>query len=386
MARRLKTIGFFLLFVGLGGFLFAWSGLYNVAASAGHWAITRWFLTFGMENSVETQSVGVKVPPLDDLAMIQRGASHYFGGCMSCHGAPGEVRSVVAKQMLPAPPYLPDKVDEWRADELFWIVKHGLKYTGMPAWAAQERDDEVWSVVAFLARLPEIGPDEYRELTQGEQASGTETTAEQLQPFSLGDGSTDALVKCIRCHGSNGTGRGTGAFPRLAGQSAEYLYSALQDYALGLRPSGIMQPIAADLTEEEMRTLAAYYAGIEDAPSADPQLSADREVLRRGEAIAAEGISDQGIPACANCHGPTTAPRNPRYPSLSGQYASYIAQQLRLWKQDARGNTEYSRIMAAAVRNLDEEDIEAVSLYYERLQTMAPDPEPNGPASGPTGE
>lgn len=193
MDRRLKTIAVLCLVIGTGGFLFAWSGLYNVAASAGHWAITRWFLTFGMENSVETQSVGVKVPPLDDLAMVQRGASHYFGGCTSCHGAPGSSRSLIALQMLPAPPYLPEKVEEWSPDELFWIVKHGLKYTGMPAWAAQERDDEVWSVVAFLARLPEMSPEEYRALAQGEQAGARGTTAGQLQPFSLDARSPDAL-------------------------------------------------------------------------------------------------------------------------------------------------------------------------------------------------
>lgn len=145
-----------------------------------------------------------------------------------------------------------------------------------------------------------------------------------------------------------------------------------------------MQPIAAELTDEEIRKLAAYYAGIEDAPSVGLRMRIDPDVLRRGETIATEGISVHGIPACASCHGPTTAPRNPRYPLLAGQYASYIAQQLRLWKQGARGDTVSSRIMAAAARNLDEEEIEAVSLYYALLRQdqELPDLQLNGDGAG----
>lgn len=374
MKRRLLTTLFLLFALGLGGIAFAWSGLYNVAASEGHWAITRWFLEFGMENSVETQSIGIEAPPLDDPALVQRGAGHYFGGCMTCHGAPGESRNPIVKQMLPPPPVLADKVRSWNSDELFWIVKNGLKYTGMPAWVAQERDDEVWSLVAFLERLPDMDAEEYRELAQGEQTSSDRTAIDAGLPLSLAGAAVDALQTCARCHGLDGTGRGTGAFPRLTRQSPEYLYAAMKDYALGLRPSGIMQPVAAELTDSEMRDLATYYAGI-DAPSESAPVGIDPDIIQKGEAVALEGMPEQGVPACASCHGPAAAPRNPRYPSLAGQYAGYIAQQLRLWKQDARGDTTYARIMEAAVRNLDETAIEAVSLYYASLQSgSAPSP------------
>ena len=66
--------------------------------------------------------------------------------------------------MLPEPPYLGGVVESWKPEQLFWIVKHGLKYTGMPSWPALSRDDEVWSVVAFLQRLPGMKPETYRGL------------------------------------------------------------------------------------------------------------------------------------------------------------------------------------------------------------------------------
>src|SRR5690606_35032220 len=141
-----------------GGLLVAWSGVYNIAASKGHWAITRAFLSFGMRNSIEFHAAATKAPALDHIALVQRGAGHYQGGCAPCHGAPGEPPSPITRDMLPEPPVLAGVVPQWKPRELFWIVKHGLKYTGMPAWPAPKRDDEVWAVVAFLNRLPDLSP------------------------------------------------------------------------------------------------------------------------------------------------------------------------------------------------------------------------------------
>ena len=61
-----------------------------------------------------------------------------------------------AREMLPPPPDLSKAAPQWKERELFWIVKNGLKYTGMPAWPSRQRDDEVWAVVAFLRRLPDL--------------------------------------------------------------------------------------------------------------------------------------------------------------------------------------------------------------------------------------
>src|SRR3989337_1213280 len=106
-----------------------------------------------MRKSVETHSSDIEVPPLDDPALARRGAGHYAASCAPCHGAPGVARSAVTKAMTPPPPYLPEQVPAWQDAELFWIVRHGVKFTGMPAWPALQRSDEVWAMVAFLRRL-----------------------------------------------------------------------------------------------------------------------------------------------------------------------------------------------------------------------------------------
>jgi cytochrome c553 len=199
--------------------------------------------------------------------------------------------------------------------------------------------------------------------------------------------------RCGRCHGADGAGRGLGAFPRLAGQRPEYLLAALRAYAEGERHSGIMQPVAAGLGEEEMREIALFYsrlttsraaaprAGVSGAASARESMGAtgatsarpsaggtvDTLAVRRGERIAHEGLPRERVPACAGCHGPSALPKNPFYPILAGQYADYIALQLDLFKEDRRGGSAYSRLMHPTADELTEEQVRDVALYYGSL-------------------
>jgi cytochrome c553 len=337
----------------LGGLLFAWSGLFNVGASTGHWAITDWFLHYAMRQSVETHSMGIEAPPLDDPALVHRGAGHYASGCAPCHGAPGQPRSQVALAMTPPPPFLPEKIPVWQPNELFWIVRHGVKFTGMPAWAALERTDEVWSMVAFLLQLPDLQPDEYRALALGELADGQAAAG----LAGLADPFEPVLAECSRCHGRDGKGRGVGAFPKLSGQSEAYLLASLQAYAEGRRHSGIMQPAAVPLSHAQMRRLAAHYAEA-GSLGADP---AGRD--GQGEAIARRGVPKDGVPACVSCHEPAGA-GYPAYPALRGQTADYLAQQLRLFRAGSRGGTAYAHIMATIARRLSDAQIDAVAAYF----------------------
>lgn len=337
----------------LAGLLFAWSGLLNVGASTGHWAITDWFLHYAMRQSVETHAGGIAVPPLDDPALVHRGAGHYASGCAPCHGAPGQPRSAIALAMTPPPPFLPEKMPEWQPKELFWIVRHGVKFTGMPAWPALARADEVWAMVAFLLRLPDMQPDEYRQLALGELADqqayepGLEGLADPFEPL---------LAACARCHGRDGKGRGAGAFPILAGQNEAYLFASLQAYAQGRRHSGIMQPAAVPLSEAQMRGLAAHYA------RAGP-LAFDPGSAGPGEEIARRGVPADGIPACVTCHEPAGS-RYPAYPALRGQTADFLAQQLRLFRDGIRGGTAYAHIMETIARRLSDAQIDAVAAYF----------------------
>src|SRR3546814_8434054 len=160
MRRALIPLAALIVAMGCLGFLYAWAGLYNVGASSGHWPVTRWFLHFALTNSIETHAIGIEPPPLDKPSLFHKGLRHYDGACAPCHGTPEKPRNPVAGHMLPLPPYLPATLGAWDAAELFWIVKNGLKSTGMPTWIARDRTEEVWAVVAFLRRLPGLGAEE----------------------------------------------------------------------------------------------------------------------------------------------------------------------------------------------------------------------------------
>ncbi len=233
--------------VALAGFLFAWSGLYSIAASRGHWAIVEWALTFGMQSSVRTHAVGIEVPPLDNDNLATLGAAHFHSGCAYCHGAPGVPRSPVAQAMLPPPPDLSTDMRPWRDREIFWIVKHGIKYTGMPAWVSQQRGDEVWAVVAFLKRLPSLDAAAYRDVAVGELWIPTQSGRD----IATQEATSEAASACARCHGADKRGTNSDLVPILHGQPVEYLTAALEQYASGQRASGIMQPVASDLPAPE---------------------------------------------------------------------------------------------------------------------------------------
>ncbi|NYZ10932.1 c-type cytochrome [Azospirillum sp. RWY-5-1] len=379
MKRTIITALALLAAGAVGALLFAWSGLYNVAASREHWAVTNWVLHFTLRNSVETHAMAIQAPPLDDESMVFRGLGHYEGGCKPCHGAPGDAGNPIVQRILPQPPNLAESVSDWSDAELFWIVRNGLKYAGMPAWVAPERDDEVWSVVAFLRRMSGMPAEEYRRLARNDtifDPEAVEQTAALLaQAGPVGGG----LLACARCHGLRGEGGGAGAFPRLAGQKAEYLEAAMLAYAQGTRPSGIMQPIAAELSGEEIRRLSDHYAAMDPADGAPRPAAGDavrlapdhRETLALGRRIAEQGLPEQGVPACASCHGPSgraePGQRHALYPALEGQFAPYLVQQLTLWTQGKRGGNAYSRIMEAAVRTLRPEQIAAVAAHYAAL-------------------
>lgn len=360
--RRWKRIICFVLFglaaILLGAFLFAWSGLYNVAASRGHFAVTNAILTFGMQNSVRTHALGIEVPPLDSQDLSTLGAAHFQSGCAFCHGAPGVPISPIAQSMLPSPPNLSTSMREWRDRELFWIVKNGIKYTGMPAWAAQQRDDEVWALVAFLRRLPTLDAAAYRELALG----GLSVPAQSGSEIATSEGTSEAVSACARCHGANQRGPTSRLVPILHGQPKEFLMSALEDYAHGRRPSGIMQPLASDLSPESREQVARYYAGL--APPSKPDLPLNPESVERGRLLATSGDPAARIPACMDCHNASSLEV---YPRLAGQHAVYMANRLRLWKGGLTSHSHTDAIMAPIARSLSEQQIEDVSAYFSSI-------------------
>lgn len=173
-------------------------------------------------------------------------------------------------------------------------------------------------------------------------------------------------IDCVRCHGLDGTGNSSGAFPRLAGQNAWYLYKSLNDYFAGRRPSEVMAPIARSMTDQQMREVAAYYASlVESTEFAPPQ--SDVEERQLGGAIAATGLHQQDVPACSTCHGANGEGQPPVTPALAGQYAPYLEHQLLLWKRGDRGGDPLD-VMSRIASAMTDEQIGAVSLYYATVR------------------
>jgi cytochrome c553 len=352
--------------LGAGGFLVSASGIIPIKASSRHWAVTRWFLNFSKERSVATHSLGIKVPDLDVEWRILKGAGHFETGCRPCHGGPDAPQPRIPHAMTPNPPPLGPEVSQWKPSELFYIVKHGIKFTGMPGWPAENRDDEIWAVVAFLRKLPALEAAQYRDLVHGGQNSAKRAPIQDLLPPE----SIRPIIaqNCARCHGHDGNGRRTGAFPKLAGQKAEYLRASLAAYASGTRHSGIMEPIAAAIDSETLTEIANYYSGLRLAGTTN---TADAAALEAGRRIAAEGIPSRSVAACNECHEHRSANRNPAYPRLAGQYAEYLQLQLELFQKRSRGGTEYAHIMHHTADGLTARERHEIAMYFASLRHRA---------------
>lgn len=175
-------------------------------------------------------------------------------------------------------------------------------------------------------------------------------------------GKEATLTPCFMCHGLDGVGDSAGAFPRLTGQAAFYMYKQLVDYASGARPNDVMSPIARQMTEPQMADVAFYYSVL-DAPYA-PRPMVEPAVLARGREIVEDGVADADVPACNLCHGADGTGDPPLFPYLAGQYAPYTELQLQLWKQGVRRNDALD-VMADIARAMSDEDIHAVALYFE---------------------
>ena len=336
------------------GALVVIAGIVPIRASSGHWRITAIFLDFAKTRSVSTYSWGIEAPPLDNESWILTGAAHYETACVPCHGSPDRTIPPVAEAMTPRPPQLNPRIARWQPEELFSIVKHGIKFTGMPAWPAQQRDDEVWAMVAFLRRMPQLDSGAYRRLVYGETANAESALDPESPPRAIRE-------MCSRCHGRDGTGRIAGAFPSLAGQRSAYLLASLRAFRERKRFSGIMGEIATKLSDPAMREIAAYY---ERLPPRDAEASIDEGSVMRGQAIATSGVPERDIPACRECHGPIASRKNPAYPKLSAQHHAYLTSQLRLLQQRRRGGTLNVDLMHVFVNRLRQDEIHDVARYY----------------------
>lgn len=168
MVRQLVTGAVaFGLAVAIVGATIAFAGLYDIAASTPHWGLTERVLGIVRDRSIQRQAASVVVPTtLGDPARLGHGLDHFAAHCAVCHGGPGVPKGDIGKGLYPAAPDLAVAARRLTPGEMFWVIKHGIKMTGMPAWR-DHADDEIWSMVAFLQKLPSLTEQDYAKLIMG---------------------------------------------------------------------------------------------------------------------------------------------------------------------------------------------------------------------------
>jgi mono/diheme cytochrome c family protein len=164
-----KTIGLTvagtLAILAIGGAAFIGSGIYNIGADDHHTKITLTIIEQLRERSIAARSKSIEAHYVEDPARIAAGAKHYSALCVGCHLAPGVTQSDVRRGLYPHPPNLAQE-ELQQAQRAFWIIKHGIKMSAMPAWGMTLDDAAIWDTVAFIRKMPDMTPETYQQLSQ----------------------------------------------------------------------------------------------------------------------------------------------------------------------------------------------------------------------------
>lgn len=365
------------------------SGVVDLSASTPHpegWAR---LLHYSFERATDHQSHDAVVPAdFGSAAQVAKGATYYGMVCAACHGGPGLGQSPVALSMRPQPQYLVREVPTLSDRQLFWVVKHGVKYSAMPAWPVQDRDDEVWAMVSFLRRLPTLSTAQFRTLAYGDSTAATGAVAPiadgvRLQSYATGTAPDmpgdsyafarpaigfdafalrgDVVAGCARCHGDDGAGRPGGAIPNLTLLDATYFRQTLRQFAAGSRRSGFMQQVATQLSDAQIDALARHYAAL--PRHAAPVVGADPQLLALGARVATAGIAARRVDACANCHDISRAAAKV-FPRIDGQNLAYLRGRMLQFRTARQQPGTPVNPMLAVAREMTGREIDAVALYY----------------------
>jgi mono/diheme cytochrome c family protein len=277
-AARMALAGLSAGAVALAGAgAFVYSGVYDISAIDQHTKPVYWLIEFTMRRSVAVRAKDIVKPDLTKIDTIERGFGLYHAHCAQCHGAPGLSPQRAVLGMMPVPSYLVPTGREWSAAEIQWVVKNGIKMTGMPAWKHRMTDDEIWQVVAFVKeRLPYLTPAQYREAAAklsppAARAEAAESTLKS-NVFGNPDAGRRAMDQyaCATCHVIPGiTGATQQVGPPLRGMaSRSYIAGVLANTPANM-VRWLMSPprVSAGTAmpdlgvgEQDARDMAAYLA------------------------------------------------------------------------------------------------------------------------------
>jgi mono/diheme cytochrome c family protein len=175
MKTVIKTIIVVALLAVFGGIVYIYSGVYNVAATSSDTALTKWALETAREASIESRAEELTPPDksvLADPKTLRIGFEHYDEMCLVCHGAPGMEPGEAREGLNPKPPLLAKEADDMSEKEMFWVIKNGIKMTGMPGWGPTHSDDKIWAMVAFVKSMPTMTPEDYRIMRKEAEMAG----------------------------------------------------------------------------------------------------------------------------------------------------------------------------------------------------------------------
>lgn len=247
-----------------------YSGAYDISATDQHLAPTYWLLDTAMRRSVRQRAAGIEVPELSQPDQLQRGLALYREHCVQCHGAPGVAPQAFALGMTPAPANLAYTAREWPPVEIFWVVKEGIKMTGMPAWKHRMADDDIWAIVAFLQELPKLSPEEYRSRKAVPQTPPDPAAA--LAPDAGRGEKAIGQYACVTCHAIPGiVGANAPVGPPLAGIGtrgfiAGVLPNTPENMVRWIRHPQAVNPRSAmpdlGVTEQDARDIAVYLSAL----------------------------------------------------------------------------------------------------------------------------
>lgn len=298
MRRLGRTLGLLVAFamvVGGAAFGFAWTGIYNISALDQHTAPVYWLLEWGMRRSASRHAPDAMPALPGDEAAVRRGMRHFDRHCVQCHGAPGVAPEPFAMGLTPLPVSLVATAREWDAAELHWVIRNGIKMSGMPAWKYRLTRDEIAELVAFLQRLPEIAPIDYRRMRAEPAAVPVQVTEAAEADARPGDPARghEAIRQygCPTCHRIPGvTGAATDVGPSLEGIGRRsYLggvvLNTFENLQRWIREPQAFAPRSAmpdmGVSEVDARDIAAYlYAETGSRPSEAAQ-TRDRALRER---------------------------------------------------------------------------------------------------------
>jgi mono/diheme cytochrome c family protein len=196
-----------LVTLAITGAAFVYFGVYNVEATKQDSAPLYHFLHYTMLRSVNARTSDIKVPDLNNAQYVQNGRKLYRQHCVQCHGAPGVSPDPLGFGLRPAPPNLVEAAREWKAADIYWVVKHGLTKTGMPAWEYRLDEQQLWELTAFVKMLPAISPAQYIEWDKT-QPSGITNSNSSVKVSQVDHRAGDAKAGrhaveqylCFTCH------------------------------------------------------------------------------------------------------------------------------------------------------------------------------------------